>query len=55
MLVHFSDGNIYIFTAATNRKVDASAMGSFQSAVAKKIAKIEAALAAQVKFTSAFG
>ncbi|VBB33555.1 unnamed protein product, partial [Acanthocheilonema viteae] len=41
------DGNIYIFSTVANRKADANAMGSFQCAVAKKIAEAEAILAAQ--------
>uniref|UniRef100_A0A8R1XTE8 Phospholipase A-2-activating protein n=1 Tax=Onchocerca volvulus TaxID=6282 RepID=A0A8R1XTE8_ONCVO len=41
------DGNIYIFSTAANRKANASIMGSFQCAVAKKIAEVEAVLAAQ--------
>uniref|UniRef100_A0A0R3RH49 PFU domain-containing protein n=1 Tax=Elaeophora elaphi TaxID=1147741 RepID=A0A0R3RH49_9BILA len=41
------DGNIYIFSTAAHRKADASTLGSFQCAVAKKIAEVEAILAAQ--------
>lgn len=54
-LIGFSDGNIYIFSTAANRKANASIMGSFQCAVAKKIAEVEAVLAAQVKFELMFG
>ncbi|VDO43259.1 unnamed protein product [Onchocerca flexuosa] len=41
------DGNIYIFSTVANRKANASIMGSFQCAVAKKIAEVEAVLSAQ--------
>lgn len=50
MSIHFSDGNIYLFSTAANRKADANRMESFQSAVAKKIIEAEAMLAAQVRF-----
>ncbi|CAG9534252.1 unnamed protein product [Cercopithifilaria johnstoni] len=41
------DGNIYIFSTVANRKADANTTGSFQCAVAKKIAEGEAILVAQ--------
>ncbi|EJD73820.1 WD domain-containing protein [Loa loa] len=47
IVVGADDGNIYIFSAVASRKADASTMGSFQCAVAKKIAETEAVMAAQ--------
>lgn len=44
----YSDGNIYIFTTNAKRKADTTMMEIYQCAVAKKIADVDAALAAQV-------
>uniref|UniRef100_A0A915Q0D1 Phospholipase A-2-activating protein n=1 Tax=Setaria digitata TaxID=48799 RepID=A0A915Q0D1_9BILA len=41
------DGSIYIFSTASNRKASADAMESFNCAVSKKIAEVEAVLTAQ--------